>query len=44
MTEDKLILTDDPEEAGWYSWEGQVEAERLIRRHIEDMDPEEPLC
>lgn len=34
VTEEVLILTDDPEEAGVYSWEGQVRAEELIRYHL----------
>mgnify|MGYP001572801937 CR=1 FL=1 len=34
VTQDVLILTDDPEKAGVYSWEGQVLAEGLVRYHL----------
>jgi hypothetical protein len=34
VTEEKLILTDDIEKAGVYSWEGQVRAEELVRAHL----------
>jgi len=34
VTEEILILTDDIEEAGMYSWEGQGIAEKLIEYHL----------
>jgi hypothetical protein len=34
VTEDALHLTDDIEKAGYYTWEGQVEAEKLIKYHL----------
>ena len=34
VTEEVLILTDDVEEAGVYSWAGQVRAVELIRYHL----------
>lgn len=43
VTEDRLELTDDPEAAAWFTWGGSVDAERLVRRHLEDLDPEAPL-
>lgn len=40
VTEERLILTDDVEEAGVYSWEGQERAAELIRYHL-TMDKED---
>ena len=34
VTEDVLVLTDDPEKAAMYSWEGQVRAAELIHYHL----------
>jgi hypothetical protein len=34
VTEDRLILTDDPEAAGLYSWAGQVRAAELVQYHL----------
>ena len=34
VIEEVLVLTDDPERAGVYSWEGQVLAEELVRYHL----------
>jgi hypothetical protein len=34
VTEDALHLTDDIEKAGYYTWGGQVEAEKLIKYHL----------
>jgi len=34
VTEEQFILTDDPERAACYTWEGQVRAEELIRYHL----------
>lgn len=34
VTEEALLLTDDPEKAGLYSWEGQGRAEELIKYHL----------
>jgi hypothetical protein len=34
VTEERLDLTDDPEKAGVYTWEGQGRAEDLIKYHL----------
>jgi len=39
VTEYQLVLTDDPEKAGWYTWSGQIRAEELINYHL-TMDKE----
>ena len=33
VTEEVLHLTDDPDRAAVFTWEGQVRAEELIRYH-----------
>ena len=43
VTDEILILTDDPGEAGVYSWAGQVRAAELIRYHL-IMDKAEGRC
>lgn len=34
VTEEVLMLTNDPDLAGVFSWEGQVRAEELVRYHL----------
>lgn len=34
VTPEKLILTDDEEDAGAFSWEGSLRAEKLIEFHM----------
>ena len=34
VTEEVLVLTDDPEKAGVFSWEGQERAAELIQYHL----------
>jgi hypothetical protein len=34
VTEEQLDLTDDIEKAGWFTWEGSVRAEELVRFHL----------
>lgn len=34
VTEERPLLTDDPERAACYSWEGSVRAEELVRYQL----------
>jgi hypothetical protein len=36
VTPEKLILTDDEEDAGVFSWEGSLRAEQLIAFHMKN--------
>lgn len=41
VTEDRLVLTDDPNRAGAYSWEGQIQAKMLIDKHLNALGDQE---
>ncbi len=34
VTEGRLVLTDDVEKVRWYTWEGQLKAEKLVDYHM----------
>ena len=34
VTEEKLLLTDRRDDAGCFTWEGQVEAEKMVKYHL----------
>ena len=42
VTEEKLVLTDKREEAGGYSWIGQIQAQELVNYHL--LMDGEPNC